>query len=62
MATEVSESAVDPETNQELRARFDLCLTNDLVKIIVENKSAFLFFYNNNLLESSLMEKFETYS
>ncbi|OXS73811.1 hypothetical protein B1B04_11930 [Lysinibacillus sp. KCTC 33748] len=38
VATEVSESAVDPETNQELRARFDLYLTNDLVKIIVENK------------------------
>lgn len=38
VATEVSESAVDPETNEELRARFDLCLMNDLVKIIVENK------------------------
>ncbi|MGG0849167.1 PD-(D/E)XK nuclease family protein [Peribacillus simplex] len=38
VATEVAESVVDPETNQELRARFDLYLTNDLVRIIVENK------------------------
>lgn len=38
VATEVAESAVDPETNKELRARFDLYLVNDLVRIIVENK------------------------
>ncbi|MBK3496355.1 PD-(D/E)XK nuclease family protein [Viridibacillus sp. YIM B01967] len=38
VATEVAESVVVPETNQELRARFDLCLTNDKVKIVVENK------------------------
>ncbi|MGG2027103.1 PD-(D/E)XK nuclease family protein [Gottfriedia sp. S16(2024)] len=38
VATEVAESVVVPETNQELRARFDLYLVNDLVRIIVENK------------------------
>lgn len=38
VATEVSASAVDPETNQKLNARFDLYLTNELVRIIVENK------------------------
>lgn len=38
VATEVAASAVIPETNQELRARFDLYMTNDLVRIIVENK------------------------
>ena len=38
VATEVSASAVDPDTNTKLNARFDLYLTNDFVRIIVENK------------------------
>ncbi|HHT7235682.1 MULTISPECIES: PD-(D/E)XK nuclease family protein [Bacillus cereus group] len=38
VATEVAASVVIPETNQELRARFDLYMTNDLMRIIVENK------------------------
>ena len=38
VATEVSASAVDPATNTKLNARFDLYLTNDSVRIIVENK------------------------
>ncbi|EJQ53355.1 TPA: PD-(D/E)XK nuclease family protein [Bacillus thuringiensis] len=38
VATEVAESVVIPETNQELRARFDLYMTNDSMRIIVENK------------------------
>lgn len=36
--TEYSESAVDPETNSKLNARFDLYVVNDLVRIIIENK------------------------
>ncbi|MFJ7736201.1 PD-(D/E)XK nuclease family protein [Lysinibacillus sp. NPDC097287] len=38
VSTEVSASAVDAETNSKLKARFDLYLTNDIVRIIVENK------------------------
>ena len=38
VATEVTASAVDPDTNTKLNARFDLYLTNDFVRIIVENK------------------------
>ncbi|MDZ5472425.1 PD-(D/E)XK nuclease family protein [Bacillus sp. 31A1R] len=38
VATEVAASAIDPETDQKLNARFDLYLTNDHVRIIVENK------------------------
>ncbi|MEH6939914.1 PD-(D/E)XK nuclease family protein [Bacillus sp. JJ664] len=38
VATEVTASAIDPETNTKLNARFDLYLTNDFVRIIVENK------------------------
>ena len=38
VATEVAESVVDPVTNEELRARFDLYLANEQIRIIVENK------------------------
>ena len=38
VATEVSASAIDPDTNTKLNARFDLYLTNDFIRIIVENK------------------------
>lgn len=38
IATEVTASVIDPDTNTKLNARFDLYLTNDSVRIIVENK------------------------
>ena len=38
VSTEVTESAIDPETGTKLNARFDLYLTNDVMRIIVENK------------------------
>lgn len=38
VATEVTATAVDPETEMKLNARFDLYITNPLVRIIVENK------------------------
>jgi hypothetical protein len=38
VATEVTESAIDPDTGKQLNARFDLYLTTDVLRIIVENK------------------------
>ncbi len=38
VATEVGESAIDPSTGEKLSGRFDLYLTNDMMRIVVENK------------------------